>query len=418
MPDVASTVEDPGRRNRRPPTEVAAEVKRKVIKGKDKAGEPPAFAGPKIGGATNFLEFEVDVQEQKREEQDQGDIRDVGGVSAQSFTTASTSSDVGAAQLSTHPLAAPRGWRRYWGVVRAIDMSEPETVIFSNFCKYCYDNGTLYRCIRPEELSPLRLNEGDLRRCPVMHEGHCYYVISYREHPAERISPNELPTYKLRLYARGWRNALATPLDIPTSTTDSNTKQTIAKSPYGGLVRGAINLNVPTARAPEANVDSSTDQNSGPTETQQLVLSNDAQPSDSRPDLSLIEGRNSPGPLEKHRNVRPKPQPHSGIQGRPAWVEDTQILKQSFEPAFTLQQEREYRLQLDPLKCLESLPNIHHTRTNLGGSETGTMEDILRAGPPRILSTRERHNPNGNRLGTRASFERDRLERANRRGLL
>jgi hypothetical protein len=109
----------------------SGDVEGNPIPPEDIAYPPPPFKGPKIGGAWDFLEED--------------------------------------------------GWRRYWGKVSTSARDDPGRVVYSNFCKHCYDTGNSGRCL---------VQEGDpssFRTCAVGYAGPCYYLISERQDSAQRL---------------------------------------------------------------------------------------------------------------------------------------------------------------------------------------------------------------------------------------
>ena len=191
----------------RPTIEVAAEVTKKIISVNEQAMPPPAFSLPKIGGATNFLpQEEINGDLLNDGPSTERDLRDCGGVTAASFTS-SISSALDSIE-EEHPLAAPPGWRRFWGVLTWENAHHPE-VVTSSFCKYCYDEGLASSC---------SLDTREMR-CQMNHAGECLFVISYHPHPKEDISIDIIPEYRMRKLARDRHDTIGSSLEIPTAVT-------------------------------------------------------------------------------------------------------------------------------------------------------------------------------------------------------
>lgn len=62
-------------------------------------------------------------------------------------TASSQASTLAGDDPDHRPLAAPAGWRRFWGIVEnaSVYVGDPD-ITLSPFCKPCYDRGEAYTC--------------------------------------------------------------------------------------------------------------------------------------------------------------------------------------------------------------------------------------------------------------------------------
>jgi hypothetical protein len=82
--------------------------------------------------------------------------------------------------------------------------------MLSPFCKHCYDEGIARSCWRVSWRT----------KCRITHDGPCLYVISYQPHPAEDISIDDIPEYRIKRLAMERLNTIGTPWEIPTAKTE------------------------------------------------------------------------------------------------------------------------------------------------------------------------------------------------------
>ncbi|ERF68125.1 hypothetical protein EPUS_06936 [Endocarpon pusillum Z07020] len=226
MSELLTGSADRRRPTRQPTREVAGEVTKKIIGLNNQALPPPAFSSPKIGGAARFLpQEELDMEPVKDHGEGEGDFREGCGISATDFTSSASSKPSLPESEPEHPLAAPPGWRRYWGLLDWEDRNRPD-IISSPFCKHCYDDGVAWAC---------KLDRWS--GCKVSHPGRCLYVISYQQHPKEDVSINDLPEYRMRRHAREWRASVGTPLEIPTAKTERSLFIRAPSIPEQGTVK-------------------------------------------------------------------------------------------------------------------------------------------------------------------------------------
>ncbi|KAH0556094.1 hypothetical protein GP486_005970 [Trichoglossum hirsutum] len=217
MPDVATGATGGGERNRRPPIQHAGEVTRKKeTKSEETAEAPPVFNRLKIGGVAGFLPPDLDVVQNGDVDQAR-DWRDIGGVRTEDLKLSRH-----AISEQEHPLTAPPGWRRVW-----VSLKESETyewkglddIFISDFCKRCFDDKT--DCLHSTPKG--RFNFGNLlwkcRTCEIFNFN-CLHLVSYKAHPVEDISVDQIPSYRMRSLARKRLNDVGTPFEIPTSEVD------------------------------------------------------------------------------------------------------------------------------------------------------------------------------------------------------
>ncbi|KAI0441388.1 hypothetical protein F4803DRAFT_523619 [Xylaria telfairii] len=224
MSEIATVTGDGGRRDRRPPVEVPAEVINKMRKAATKEEEdvlpPPPFTKSKIGGAKNFIGGRLDLNMSMAPDKEI-DWRDVGGINVETAQVRSRSCSESAA---IHPLAAPNGWRRFWGSAYWLYENDPDVYV-GPFCKSCFTAGESSSCEskvqweNKDELHGRRIcartvADGKHR------EGTDLFVISYRAIPNEEISVDRIRFYKIRRMVLERIASVGTDNEIPTSTLD------------------------------------------------------------------------------------------------------------------------------------------------------------------------------------------------------
>jgi len=219
-------------RGRRQPKSVAGEIrKRKGGKAPEKpedndtAAPPPGFIGRKIGGARDFLRHEdPDLLQRQPDEDGLFGLEDIASIDARLSQRLQTEGDTDNARAA-NPLAAPRGWRRYWGRVRP-EFSYMPSIWVGEFCKHCYEAGLAAKKCRVKYESLLtgavptcsgRNSESAIASIPPAREdermNRTLFLITFQA----RLLEDPIDSEAVRLLLYEWRAVQGTPREIPTS---------------------------------------------------------------------------------------------------------------------------------------------------------------------------------------------------------
>ncbi|KAF1958523.1 hypothetical protein CC80DRAFT_503267 [Byssothecium circinans] len=210
MSNYATSTGDPGRREKRPPTLITAEVTRKKTRADadDSIDAPPAFNGKKLRGAKQFLDHDPLVGNRTQED-DTTHVDGIGNLPGVRLEASSSQASTSEATAQTrHPLAAPAGWHRYWGKVDEDTFNDAD-IILSVFCKSCYDENCA--CV-PSVTSLHHKRSGKyLYPCTNCQQPwqECLYLVTYK-------APTSLGAYKMRKLEREWAHAATIGLAVPT----------------------------------------------------------------------------------------------------------------------------------------------------------------------------------------------------------
>lgn len=246
-------------RNHHPAKTIAAEVtarRNQDTRAYELFELPPRFTGKKIGGANNFLSDEESEAKQEEREGDAAEqMRHVGimqvALKPHGYDTNGSK--------STHPLAAPKGWKRVWARVTYNYISDlnpyphswryigwPHTphrrdsrwllssgfnFLLSSLCKDCYDRGGAKATCRPvnspgwwarqqifcKECFPFGVKDGYVHYSPEqlsrITEG-CLWLVTFRD----QLRPGTDEVEKINKLETEWSAARGTPLEIPCSS--------------------------------------------------------------------------------------------------------------------------------------------------------------------------------------------------------
>ena len=216
MPDYATTGGNPGNRGRGPPKQFTGEVTKKSNNqsdSKESYDPPPQFSGGKMFGAKNFLTQDPLVANNIQGEADQDtSLENLTGTGF--YTPSSRSTSATKSEEQRHPLAAPIGWRRFWGKVNKDYYDDPDIQI-SSFCKRCYDADLVDVCNLGKQLFSTKF-ERYPRGCEDCEmeslRDECLTLITYKH-------PENISTFKTRHLERDRAHAESIGLAIPTCST-------------------------------------------------------------------------------------------------------------------------------------------------------------------------------------------------------
>ncbi|KAI1743329.1 hypothetical protein F4680DRAFT_372763 [Xylaria scruposa] len=180
---------------------------------------PPPFTRKKIGGVADFLEDGQDLG-MGLVPDEETDWRDIGGIEIEIAQARLVTSSAGTA---IHPLAAPNGWRRFWGPAYWVYENDPDVYV-GPFCKACFAAGESSLC-EPQVVWEKRDDFHGRRACArtavnaLYRKGIDLFVISYRAFPNED-SVDKIGFYKTRRMVSERIASVGTDNEIPTSALD------------------------------------------------------------------------------------------------------------------------------------------------------------------------------------------------------